>query len=154
MRSHPFLLKTFVFRSVGRKVCMSVMRFTLYMNLTGVFKIEWLLILSPPPPHLIFFPALCYKIHDFLPYKAVKQHIDIDIEGLNSVKQCCSNQILSFGTAKALSLLKFCFFLISTLWLSFPFLNPLILFPPPHRGDYSTLYTPEIWGYNPSSYTR
>ena len=68
----------------------------------------------------------------FFPFKAIKQYI----LGLNSVKLCCSNCVLPFGTTKSVksSINFFLDFLthLQTLWFYFP----------PHGGEGNTqLYT-------------
>ena len=77
----------------------------------GVYKVERLLILFPPPCFWFSSPrrvALHYKINDILPPKQKKQYVI----GLNSVKMCCSNQILPFGTTKSVKSSKIFFFLL------------------------------------------
>ena len=89
-----------------------------------------------------FIPPLClwfssprrvasrYKIFDFLPLKAIKQYI----LGLNSVKLCCSNCILPFGTTKS-----FLFSFFQTFDF-LPHLQTLWFYSPPHGGK-TQLYT-------------
>ena len=78
--------------------------------LPGVYIIERLLILFPPcpwfssPRHV----ALRYKIYEFLLHKAIEQYII----GLNSVKMCCSNERLPFGTIKSIKSSKKISFLL------------------------------------------
>ena len=57
----------------------------------------------------------------FLTLKPIKQYI----LGFNSVKLCCGNYILPFGTAKSVKSSKLSFFLFFKLLIFFP--NPLII---------------------------
>ena len=87
-----------------------------FLSSDAIFLIEWLSIFSPSflwfssPQHV----ASRYKIYDFLPHKAINQYII----GLNSVRLCCSNQIIPFGTTKSVKSTFFFFF--SSIWF-FPF---------------------------------
>ena len=107
-----------------------------------MYKVEWHLILFPPPCIWFSSPrrvASRYKIFYFFTLKAIIQYI----LGFNSVKLCCSNYILPFGTAKTVKSSKNFFFLFFKLLIFFPISKPFDFIPPPHRGgEYSTLYTP------------
>ena len=96
-----------------------------------------------PPPAFDFLPRdalrLVTKSLIFFTLKAIQQYI----LGFNSVKLCCSNYILPFGTAKSVKSSKIFFFLFFKLLIFFPISKPFDFIPPPHRGgEYSTLYTP------------
>ena len=82
--------------------------------------------------------ALHYKIYDFPPHKAKKQYII----GLNSVKMCCSDQILPFGTIKSIKSSKNFLFSSFLAFDFFPHLQTLWFYSPPRRGGGNAqLYT-------------
>ena len=115
-----------------------------YIIEAGVYIVERLLILFPPPC-LWFSSPRCvasrYKIFVFLPLKAIKQYI----LGLNSGKLSCSNCILPFSTTKNVRSSKIFFFLFFKLLIFFPISKPFDFIPPPTGGgEYSTLYTPAL----------
>ena len=95
-----------------------------------MYKIEWHLILFPPAFDFLPRVASRYKIFDFFTLKAIKQYI----LGFNSVKLCCSNYILPFGTAKSVKSSKNFFFLFLKLLIFFPFSKPFDFIPPPTGG--------------------
>ena len=87
-----------------------------------------------PPPAFDFLPrdALRRVTKSLISFnlKAIKQYI----LGFNSVKLCCSNYILPFGTAKSVKSSKIFFFLFFKLLIFFPISKPFDFIPPPHRG--------------------
>ena len=91
-----------------------------------------------PPPAFDFLPRdasrRVTKSLVFLTLKPIKQYI----LGFNSVKLCCSNYILPFGTAKSVKSSKLSFFLFFKLLIFFPISKPFDFIPPPHRGGGNT----------------
>ena len=73
----------------------------------------------------------------FLTLKPIKQYI----LGFNSVKLCCSNYILPFGTAKSVKSSKIFFFLFFKLLIFFPISKNFDSITPPHQGGNTQLYT-------------
>ena len=114
-------------------------------NYSGVYIVERLLILFPPPCLWFSSPrrvASRYKIFVFLPLKAIKQYI----LGLNSVKLSCSNCILPFGTTKSVRSPKIFFFHFFKLLIFFPTSKPFNFIPPlPTGGGNTQFYTPLDW---------
>ena len=91
-----------------------------------------------PPPAFDFLPRdtlrRVTKSLFFLTLKAIKQYI----LGFNSVKLCCSNYILPFGTAKSVKSSKIFFFLFFKLLIFFPISKPFDFIPPPPPGGGNT----------------
>ena len=96
-----------------------------------------------PPPAFDFLPrdALRRVTKSLISFnlKAIKQYI----LGFNSVKLCCSNYILPFGTAKSVKSSKIFFFLFFKLLIFFPISKPFdfISPPPPGGGENTQIYS-------------
>ena len=94
-----------------------------------------------PPPAFDFLPRdasrRVTKSLVFLTLKPIKQYI----LGFNSVKLCCGNYILPFGTAKSVKSSKLSFFLFFKLLIFFPISKPFDFIPPPTGGGNTQHYT-------------